>query len=131
MGNEERVARRLVKAMNEIVAPPMHDEDEEDEGAPMGNGIDHGGHEDEEEPHDDEDMDMDDMGGDEDHEDGEEDHEDMGDEMGGGDDEGLGEPPHSKIMPPKKKKPNPHGNMLDAMKDSPMMAHFMKMMSGQ
>ncbi len=102
------VARRLVRAVNEIVGPPAHELDDEDENGeelgPDGPGPDMGDDMgDEEDMGDLDDMEDEDMGD-------EEDMEDMGDDMGGS-------------LPPKK-----HGNMLDAMKDSPHMAHALKSM---
>ena len=143
MENDERYARRLVRAMNEIVAPPAHNdngEEEDDMRKPP--------HPAEMEGSDDEmDMDMD-MGGDEmgmDDEMGGMGDDEMGgemgmdDEMGGGmgDDMGMGgmsphgphgDPgsdiaPHSKIMPAKKKRrPHAHHHLMNAMKDHPAMA---------
>jgi hypothetical protein len=115
------VARRLVRAVNEIVGPPAHELDDEDEdGEELGDGPDMGDEEDMgDEDMDDMDMDGDDEDmdmGDEDMDMGDEDM-DMGDEDMGGD---LDAPmPHKKhgghmldAMPPKKH----GGNMLDAMK---------------
>jgi hypothetical protein len=108
------ICRRLVRAMNEIVGPPAHDMDDEDDPNPDDLGDEEMGDEDMSHLNlGDEDMGDEDMG-----------DEDMGDEdMGDEDMEGDLDAP----MPHKK-----HGhNMLDAMKNSPRMAMAMKQMMQQ
>ena len=137
MERDEMYARKLAKAMNEMVAPPMGDDagggdiggppmhkmkkkklppdmmgmDDDDMGEDMPHPDD---------MHDDDMDDMDDMG-DEDMDDmddmGDEDMDDM-DDMG---DEDMPAPPHDKIGkigPPKK---SAHQNLMAAMKDHPAL----------
>ncbi len=146
MEHDEKYARRLVRAMNEMVGPPAHkdDIDEDDPSKPPHPSDHHGSDDDDPMSMGDDDMgddmgmggDDDDMGmgGDDDGMGG----DDMGgDDMGmGGDDDGMGDPsmgphghggdkdsdiaPGSKIMPTKKKKPKAHHHLMSALKDSPM-----------
>lgn len=147
MERDEMYARKLAKAMNEMVAPPMGDENGGGDigGPPMhkmkkkkpfphpGNmGMDDDdmgmGDDDEEMPHpddmhDDDDMDSDDsddMDGDDMDDDLDDDDLGLGDDDMGGDD--LPAPPHDKIgkiAPPKKK--SAHHNLMAAMKDHPAL----------
>jgi hypothetical protein len=114
MENDEGYARSLVRAMNEMVAPPMHDEledEESEEDAPMGM----------------EDGEETDMGGEEDlggEELGSEEDLDSHDPMDGlGDDMPKDDMNMDMPKPPmrkKKKKLHAHDHLMNAMKDSPM-----------
>lgn len=120
------ICRRLVRAMNEIVGPPAHDMDDE-EGDP--NPDDLG-----DEEMGDEEMMGDDLGDEEMMGDDEMGDEDMGDEDMMGDDEMGDDEMGDEDMEGDLDAPMPHkkhGNMLDAMKDSPRMAMAMKQMMQQ
>jgi len=149
MERDEMYARRLAKAMNEMVAPPMGDENGGGDigGPPMHKmkkkkliphpgmmGMDDddmGMGDDEEMPHpddmhDDDDMDDEDMGDDMGDEDDDLGDDDLGldddDDMGGDDMGGPPAPPHDKIgkiAPPKKK--SAHHNLMAAMKGHPAL----------
>lgn len=151
MESDEKYARRLVRAMNEMVGPPAHHEDgDEDPSKPPHPEDMHGDDDDDlgglgdEHPHDhmkdgppDEDDDGDMFGDDED-----DDFESDPNEMGGDGHDGPepsdgphghhGDPdsdiaPGSKIMPQKKK--HGHHHLMNALKDSPM-GHSMGDMGG-
>ena len=133
----EVYARKLAKAMNEMVAGPMSNEDgdmnllkKKKKPVPMDDmddkhddEMDNDDHEDEmdNDDHEDNDADSDDMGdeGDEDHGDedasNDEDYGDEGSEM----DDNIDQPVNKFL--PKKKKPMAHHNLMNAMKDQPAL----------
>jgi hypothetical protein len=131
MEKDEMYARKLAKAMNEMVGPPVGDETGGGTGAPIGPSlhkkkpmpIDDMGMGDEDEDLGDEDME-DDMGdepeddmGDEGESDEEMDDlgdDDLGDEEEMGGDEDM-------VMPPKKPKLHAHHHLMNAMKDHPAL----------
>ena len=119
MGSDEAYSRKLVKAMSEMVAPPIGGSDEDDQ-KDMGDedqddqsddsNMDDEDHEEGDEDHQegDDEGDMEDDMGDEDHEEGEE--GDMGDHEEGEEDmQGLPAP-----------KMHPHQHLMNAMKDRGM-----------
>lgn len=115
MEQDESYSRRLVRAMNEMVAPPMGEE--EDELAPEDELGGLGGEEDELGMEDD----LDGLG--------DEDELDLDGEGEMEDDLDAPMPPHDKIgkiAPPKKKKKHAADHLLGAMKDTPSMHGPMK-----
>lgn len=122
----EQYAKKLVRAMNEIVAPPMSDDmDDEENPDEMGHDDDMEGEENPDDMGGDEEMGHDDDMGDE------ENPDDMGgdEEMGHDDDmdshdpmSGLGHMPMSKKKKPKHKF-HGHNHLMNALKGNPPMGH--------
>ena len=138
MERDESYARKLVSAMNEMIAPPI------DGGLsmlgkkkPLG-GLPHPDMSDDDSDEDSDDLDdgsdeddMDSDGLDDDGSDGSDDDSGEGDDLGlgddnlgigGGADDASGLAPHDKMAPPKKKpKLHAHNHLLNAMKDHPAL----------